>query len=69
MALVEAGVAAFPRPEWAACFASTIERELALKPWCHTSTFEVPRWTEGVPSNFATDVRRNEVMNRYDGGL
>ncbi|KIP01260.1 hypothetical protein PHLGIDRAFT_113164 [Phlebiopsis gigantea 11061_1 CR5-6] len=65
-ALVEETVAAFPRLEWASCFSKTIEKELALKPWCHTSTFEVPRWEIGVQSNFATDVRNNALMNKYD---
>lgn len=64
--LIEETVKAFPRLEWASCFASTIEKELALKPWCHTSTFEVPKWEIGVSSNFATDVRKNHLMNKYD---
>ncbi|KAF8589204.1 cyanamide hydratase [Ramaria rubella] len=64
--LIEATVAAFPRLQWASCFSGVIEKELALKPWCHTTTFEEPGWKEGVRSNFATDVRGNTVMNRYD---
>lgn len=67
--LIESAVRAFPRLEWASCFAGTIDKELKLKPWCHTSTFEVPGWKEGTPSNFATDVRANQLMNKYDGGL
>ena len=43
-----------------------IEKELALKPWCHTTTFEEPGWREGVRSNFATDVRGNDVMRPFD---
>lgn len=64
--LIEATVAKFPRLGWSTCFSAVIEKELALKPWCHTSTFEVPNWVEGIPSNFATDVRANALMNQYD---
>ena len=64
--LVEETVKAFPRLEWASCFAGTVEKELALKPWCHTSTFEAARWEVGMSSNFAMDVRKNVVMNKYD---
>ncbi|KAG6910385.1 hypothetical protein DXG01_011100 [Tephrocybe rancida] len=65
-ALIETTCAAFPRNGWSDCFGQTIERELALKPWCHTSTFEVPNWKEGMPSKFASDVRGNDVMRPYD---
>ncbi|THH07605.1 hypothetical protein EW145_g3268 [Phellinidium pouzarii] len=65
-ALISTTCAAFPRKGWSGCFARTIEHELALKPWCHTSTFERPGWVEGVPSNFAGDVRGNGVMAEYD---
>jgi len=64
--LIEATVSKFPRLNWSTCFSAVIEKELALKPWCHTSTFEVPNWVEGIPSNFATDVRANALMNQYD---
>ncbi|KAG6820258.1 hypothetical protein H0H93_003266 [Arthromyces matolae] len=64
--LIESTCAAYPRNGWSECFAKTIERELSLKPWCHTSTFEVPNWKEGLPSKFATDVRGNDVMRPYD---
>jgi cyanamide hydratase len=64
--LIEDTCAAFPRQGWSEHFAGVIEKELALKPWCHTSTFEVPNWKEGVRSNFATDVRGNDVMRPYD---
>ncbi|OCB87623.1 cyanamide hydratase [Sanghuangporus baumii] len=64
--LIATTCAAFPRKGWSECFACTIEKELALKPWCHTSTFEQPNWVDGVPSNFATDVRANSNMDRYD---
>ncbi|KAF8518142.1 cyanamide hydratase [Hysterangium stoloniferum] len=64
--LIEATVAAFPRLKWSGCFASVINKELALKPWCHTSTFEIPNWKEGVPSNFAGDVLKNSLMNNFE---
>ncbi|KAJ7146193.1 hypothetical protein C8R44DRAFT_690505 [Mycena epipterygia] len=64
--LIETTVEAFPRHGWSEHFAGVIEKELALKPWCHTSTFEIPNWTRGNSSNFATDVRGNEVMRAYD---
>ncbi|TDL26796.1 cyanamide hydratase [Rickenella mellea] len=64
--LISTTCAAFPRNGWSECFAQTIEKELALKPWCHTSTFEVPNWKEGTQSKFATDVRGNEVMRQFD---
>ncbi|KAF7328715.1 Cyanamide hydratase [Mycena venus] len=64
--LIETTVAEFPRMGWSEHFARVIEKELDLKPWCHTSTFEIPCWTHGTPSNFATDVRGNDVMRPFD---
>ncbi|KIY63198.1 hypothetical protein CYLTODRAFT_360351, partial [Cylindrobasidium torrendii FP15055 ss-10] len=64
--LIESTTATFLRNGWSEHFACVIEKELALKPWCHTSTFEVPGWKEGVQSNFATDVRGNEAMATFD---
>ncbi|KZT23272.1 cyanamide hydratase [Neolentinus lepideus HHB14362 ss-1] len=64
--LVKTTTGAFPRKGWSEHFASVIEKELTLKPWCHTSTFEVPNWKEGVRSNFATDVRGNDVMRPFN---
>ncbi|KZT73509.1 cyanamide hydratase [Daedalea quercina L-15889] len=64
--LIETTTAAFPRNGWSEHFARVVEKELTLKPWCHTSTFEVPNWREGVRSNFATDVRGNDVMRPFD---
>lgn len=64
--LIKTTTAAYPRNGWSECFALAVEKELALKPWCHTSTFEVPNWKEGVKSNFATDVRGNDVMRPFE---
>jgi len=64
--LIKNACAKFPRNGWSDYFGSTVERELVLKPWCHTSTFEVPNWKEGIQSNVATHVRGNKVMESYD---
>ncbi|KAJ7092491.1 hypothetical protein B0H15DRAFT_777415 [Mycena belliarum] len=64
--LIETTVAAFPRMGWSEHFARVVEKELALKPWCHTSTFEIPNWAPGKSSNFATDVRGNDTMRSFD---
>ncbi|KAI0260956.1 hypothetical protein BC834DRAFT_1028402 [Gloeopeniophorella convolvens] len=64
--LIRTTVAAYPRNGWSEHFAGVVEKELRLKPWCHSSTFEVPNYVPGGPSNFATDVRGNDVMRPYD---
>jgi len=64
--LIKTTTTAYPRFGWSECFARTIEKELTLKPWCHTTTFEIPNWKAGVKSNFATDVRGNEAMRPFD---
>ena len=64
--LIETTCAAFPRKGWSECFAQTIEKELVLKPWCHTSTFEAPNWEAFISNNFASDVRGNKVMSKYE---
>ncbi|KAJ6492930.1 hypothetical protein C8R47DRAFT_1013034 [Mycena vitilis] len=64
--LIADTVKCFPRNGWSEHFASVVEKELTLKPWCHTSTFEIPSWTPGKSSNFATDVRGNDVMRPFD---
>lgn len=64
--VIETTTAAFARKGWSEHFARVVEKELILKPWCHTSTFEQPNWKAGVPSNFARDVRGNEVMRPFD---
>jgi len=64
--LIETTCAAFPRMGWSEVFAKTILKEENLKPWCHTTTFEVTNWQRGMSSQFATDVRNNQVMAKYD---
>lgn len=64
--LIKTTIDAFPRNSWSEHFASVVEKELTLKPWCHTSTFEVPNWAPGMPSQVAAHVRNNQVMQPYD---
>jgi cyanamide hydratase len=64
--LIRTVVAAYPRLEWSDCFAGVIMEELKLKPWCHTSTFEVPGYKPGEPSQFAAEVLGNDVMRPYE---
>ncbi len=61
-------VEAYPLLGWSECFAGVVEKELKLKPWCHSSTFEVPGYKPGEPSRFAADVRNNDVMRPFDFG-
>ncbi|KAJ6625937.1 hypothetical protein B0H10DRAFT_1999527 [Mycena sp. CBHHK59/15] len=64
--LIATTTAAYPRNGWSEHFACVVEKELALKPWCHTSTFETPGWAPGAVSKFAADVRGNDVMRAFD---
>ncbi|KAJ7271083.1 hypothetical protein C8J57DRAFT_1320651 [Mycena rebaudengoi] len=64
--LIETTTAAFPRNGWSEHFARVIEKELDLKPWCHTSSFEIPGWVPGTPSNVAIHVRGNDTMRPFD---
>ncbi|TCD60599.1 hypothetical protein EIP91_009830 [Steccherinum ochraceum] len=64
--LIETTCAAFPRNGWSEVFGRTIEKEEHLKPWCHTTSFEVANWQRGMSSQFATDVRGNKVMAKYE---
>ncbi|KAF2685197.1 putative urea hydro-lyase/cyanamide hydratase [Lentithecium fluviatile CBS 122367] len=56
-ATVESVAAAYPRGHWSSCFAHTVEKELVLKPWAHSSA---------IP-NFADVVARNKLMEPWDG--
>jgi cyanamide hydratase len=47
---------AFPREGWLGCFAETIRKEEALKPWCHTT--HIP--------NFAEQVEGNQLQKPYE---
>jgi len=64
--LIETTTTAFPRKGWSEHFAGVIEKELSLKPWCHTTTFEKPNWSKVIQSNFAADVRADDVMRPFD---
>jgi cyanamide hydratase len=48
---IESVVGEYPRLGWSGCFAATIRRENALKPWCHTSHLGVEDFPEGVEGN------------------
>jgi len=47
---------AYPRNKWTECFASTIEKEIAAKPWCHSTAID----------GFTDMVRNNQLMEPYD---
>ncbi|KAK4444877.1 hypothetical protein QBC34DRAFT_414155 [Podospora aff. communis PSN243] len=49
---------AFPRGGWSRCFAGTIQEELALKPWAHTTHLGERDFPEGV--------MENKLMEEYD---
>ncbi|TCD60598.1 hypothetical protein EIP91_009829 [Steccherinum ochraceum] len=64
--LIETTCAAFPRKGWSQVFSRTIEKEENLKPWCHSTVFEVPDWKRGMKSKFATEIRNNKGSAKYD---
>lgn len=49
-------VGVWPRRGWSGCFASTVRREVELKPYSHTT--KIPR--------FAESIEGNEVMKQFD---
>ncbi|KAH7330083.1 hypothetical protein BKA65DRAFT_508442 [Rhexocercosporidium sp. MPI-PUGE-AT-0058] len=51
-------VAEFPRLKWSSCFAKTIRKENALKPWAHT--------THLGENEFPCGVENNQLMAPYD---
>ncbi|KAF2866016.1 hypothetical protein BDV95DRAFT_506032 [Massariosphaeria phaeospora] len=53
---IESVVAAYPRGHWSSCFSHTIDKELELKPWAHSSA---------IP-NFAPSVAGNKLMEPWD---
>ncbi|OJJ49722.1 hypothetical protein ASPZODRAFT_57856, partial [Penicilliopsis zonata CBS 506.65] len=46
----------YPRHGWSGCFADTIDKEIALKPWAHTTVIE----------GFKDRVLNNTLMNKYE---
>lgn len=52
---------AFPRGGWAACFADTVRREIAAKPWAHSTHI-------GGPGGelFVNAVEGNMLMKAYE---
>lgn len=51
-------VTAFPRMKWSSCFAKTIRKENALKPWAHT--------THLGENEFPCGVENNQLMAPHD---
>ncbi|KAJ6441252.1 cyanamide hydratase [Purpureocillium lavendulum] len=49
-------IRAFPRGGWLGCFADTVRREIAQKPWCHTT--HIP--------DFADKILGNKLMAQYE---
>ncbi len=49
---------AWPRMGWAGCFAATVRREVALKPWAHTTHLGERAFPEGIENN--------ELMRPFD---
>lgn len=56
-ATIESVVNAYPRGPWSSCFAHTVNEEMALKPWAHSSAI----------ANFAQRVSNNQLMKPWDG--
>ena len=46
----------FSRKGWLSCFAKTVQREVNLKPWCHTTHID----------DFGPKIMGNEVMRQYE---
>ncbi len=49
-------IRAYPRTAWLSCFASTVQKEVQLKPWSHTT--HIP--------NFGEKILGNSVMAQYE---
>lgn len=49
-------IRAFPRTGWLGCFASTVQKETSLKPWCHTT--HIP--------DFGDKILGNKLMKQYE---
>jgi cyanamide hydratase len=52
----ESAIEAFPRTGWLGCFAKTVEKEVDLKPWCHTT--HIPQ--------FGEKILGNKLMRQYE---
>lgn len=57
MKTVENVVEGWPRKGWSGCFAATIRKEVALKPWAHTTA---------LGNEFPEGVEGNEVMKPFE---
>lgn len=47
----------FPRFQWSRCFASTVQREIEVKPWAHSTA---------LGEEFAAKVLGNTLMEPYE---
>lgn len=45
--------AAIPRENWASCFSNVLFKEVAEKPWSHSTTLDVPEFNKTVVGNTA----------------
>lgn len=54
--VIEQVVKMHPRLKWSSCFSSTIQDEIAAKPWCHTTSLD----------GFADAVAGNKLMEPHD---
>ncbi|KAI5367749.1 Putative HD/PDEase domain, cyanamide hydratase [Septoria linicola] len=54
--VIERVVKQHPRLKWSSCFAASIQEEIDLKPWCHTT--KIPGFKEAVAGN--------ELMKPYE---
>ena len=57
-ATIEDVVKHYPRQGWSSCFAATIRKENALKPWAHTTALG--------EEDFPNGVQNNRLMAPYD---
>ncbi|KAF2086546.1 cyanamide hydratase [Saccharata proteae CBS 121410] len=53
---IESTVKEWPRRGWSGCFSKTIEEEMGLKPWAHSSAIE----------GFADMIKGNELMKPFE---
>jgi cyanamide hydratase len=54
--LIESVTSKWKRNGWTGCFASTVRKEIGLKPYCHTTAID----------GFAEKVEGNKLMEPYD---
>ncbi|KAM5453171.1 putative cyanamide hydratase [Microsporum audouinii] len=68
---VEDVIKHYPRMQWNSCFAETIRKEIALKPWAHSTTLgteEFPARIEGNPIGLAYEKLETANENNETSG-